>query len=72
MTLQMKPSLSIKNKEEHESHFTPDQLEILKEEYSKKLVNEEMKNLENLDAVNNYRKKYCVSKRDALDILARD
>lgn len=72
MTLEIKPITSIKNKEKHDAIFSPEQLEILEEEHSKKLVNEQMKNLENLDAINQYRKKYHVSKRDALDIIARN
>lgn len=72
MTLEIKPIISIKNKEKQDIPFSPEQLEILKEEYSKKLVNEEIKDVENLDVVNHYRKKYCVSKRDALDMIARN
>ena len=73
MTLEIKkPVISIEIKERQDAQFSPEQLEILKEEYSKKLVNEEMKDLENSNIVNHYRKKYCVSKRDALDMIARN
>lgn len=72
MTLEIKSTISIKNKEKQDVQFSPEQLEILKEEYSKKLVNEEIKDLEHLEIVNHYRKKYCVSKRDALDMVERN
>ena len=73
MTLEIKKlaTSNIINEKQNEQ-FSPEQLEILKEEFSKKLAEEEMKNLENLDVINHYRKKYCVSKRDAIDIIARN
>ena len=72
MTLEIKPPLHIKNIEKHDAQFSSEQLEILHEEYSKKLANEELKELENGDVVNYYRKKHCVSKRDAIEMIARN
>ena len=73
MTLEIKkPVIPIKINERQDVQFSPEQLEILKEEHSKKLANEEMKDLENSNIVNHYRKKYCVSKIDALDMIARN
>lgn len=72
MALEIKSIRHTKSTKKLDTKFSPEQLEILKEEYSKKLVNEEMDDLESLDTVDHYRKKYHVSKRDALEMIGRN
>jgi len=61
-----------KNIENQDMQFSSEQLEILKDEYSKKLVNEELKDLEDSDNIYHYRKKHCVSERDTIDMIVRN
>ena len=71
MTLKPQELAELSTKKKN-SGFTPEQLEILEEEHNKRIANEEIKDQEYEDNVDYYRKKYGVSKQDALEIIARN
>jgi hypothetical protein len=59
----------IRDVNSRDAQFSPEQMEILEEEHSQKLANEELKDS---DAASRCRKKHCVSERDAFDMAARN
>ncbi len=52
--------------------FSKEQLEILEDEYSKKLVLDELSSLDDVYMIDEYRKKYHISKRDVIDMIVEN
>lgn len=71
MTLEVQSKKFDEKKEKVNIKFSEEQLEILKDEYNKKCANEEMSQQQDYDTIEYCRKKYRVSKRDALDMINR-
>jgi len=70
MTLEIQ-SKRIDKTKNSDNGFSEEQLELLKEDHEKKYANEKMNNFNESMKIQHYRKKYHVSRRDALDIISR-
>lgn len=70
MTLEIQ-SQRIDKTKNLDNEFSEEQLELLKEDHEQKYANEKMNNFNESMMIQHYRKKYHVSRRDALDIISR-
>lgn len=72
MTLEIQSQKLDAIKDNSSATFSMEQLEVLQDEYERKCANEELESIKECELVEHYRTKYRISKRDALDMIARD